>query len=150
MDTALPQKFPFTLDRNLAKANCTGNRVCTSCDTGVLAAHGSSKVTRPSKVFNWQNGVESGTWLRLLSLFHDFVSLLLQMKSLQGCVATEWRTDWVGWTRYPVGEGGGGPWHPVGLGGGVAWLHGRKLIGLVKIYWIAIERILINILYDYY
>ena len=33
MDTALPQKFPFILDRNLAKANCTGNRVCTSCDT---------------------------------------------------------------------------------------------------------------------
>ena len=22
MDTALPQKFPFILDRNLAKANC--------------------------------------------------------------------------------------------------------------------------------
>ena len=38
MDTALPQKFPFILDRNLAKANCTGNRVCTSCDTVVLAA----------------------------------------------------------------------------------------------------------------
>ena len=32
MDTALPQKFPFILDRNLAKANCTGNLVCTSCD----------------------------------------------------------------------------------------------------------------------
>ena len=37
MDTALTQKFPFILDRNLAKANCTGNRVCTSCDTVVLA-----------------------------------------------------------------------------------------------------------------
>ena len=36
MDTALPQKFPFILDRNLAKANCTGNRVCASCDTVVL------------------------------------------------------------------------------------------------------------------
>ena len=24
MDTALPQKFLFILDRNLAKANCTG------------------------------------------------------------------------------------------------------------------------------
>ena len=23
MDAALPQKFPFILDRNLAKANCT-------------------------------------------------------------------------------------------------------------------------------
>ena len=38
MDTALPQKFPFILDRNLAKANCTGNRVCTSCDIVVLDA----------------------------------------------------------------------------------------------------------------
>ena len=36
MDTALPQIFPFILDRNLAKANCTRNRVCTSCDTVVL------------------------------------------------------------------------------------------------------------------
>ena len=36
MDTALPQKFPFILDRNLAKANCTENRVCTSCDIVVF------------------------------------------------------------------------------------------------------------------
>ena len=36
MDTALTQKFPFILDRNLAKANCTGNHVCTSGDTVVL------------------------------------------------------------------------------------------------------------------
>ena len=36
MDTALPQKFPFILDSNLAKANCTGNQVCTSCDIVVL------------------------------------------------------------------------------------------------------------------
>ena len=36
MDTALPQKFPFILDRNLAKANGTGNHVCMSCDTVVL------------------------------------------------------------------------------------------------------------------
>ena len=36
MDTELSQKFPFILDRNLAKANCTGNRVCTPCDTVVL------------------------------------------------------------------------------------------------------------------
>ena len=32
MDTALPQKFPYILDRNLAKANCTKNNVCMSCD----------------------------------------------------------------------------------------------------------------------
>ena len=36
MDTALPQKFPFILDRNLAKAHCTEDHVCTSCDTVVL------------------------------------------------------------------------------------------------------------------
>ena len=36
MDTVLPQKFPFILDRNLAKANYTGNRVFTSCDIVVL------------------------------------------------------------------------------------------------------------------
>ena len=36
MDTALAQKFPFILDRNLAKAICTGNYVCTSCDRVVL------------------------------------------------------------------------------------------------------------------
>ena len=36
MDTALTQKFPFILDRNLAKANCTENQVCTSCDIVVL------------------------------------------------------------------------------------------------------------------
>ena len=39
MDIALPQKFPFILDRNLAKANWTGNRVCTSCDIVVLAPY---------------------------------------------------------------------------------------------------------------
>ena len=36
MDTPLPQKFPFILDRNLAKTNCTRNLVCTSCDIVVL------------------------------------------------------------------------------------------------------------------
>ena len=36
MDTALTEKFPFILDRNLAKANCVENRVCTSCDTVAL------------------------------------------------------------------------------------------------------------------
>ena len=36
MDTVLTQKFPFILDRNLAKAKCTGNRICMSCDKVVL------------------------------------------------------------------------------------------------------------------
>ena len=39
MDTALPQKIPFILDRNLAKANCTGNHVCTSCNKVVLGSY---------------------------------------------------------------------------------------------------------------
>ena len=37
MDTSLPQKIPFILDRNLAKANCTEDCVCTSCDKVDLA-----------------------------------------------------------------------------------------------------------------
>ena len=36
MDTALTQKFPFIVDRKLAKANGTVNYVCTSCDTVVV------------------------------------------------------------------------------------------------------------------
>ena len=54
MDTALPQKFPFILDRNLAKANCTGNHVCTFCDKVVLGlllcsqSHNTIRVSMPS------------------------------------------------------------------------------------------------------
>ena len=36
MILALYWKFPFIFDRNLAKANCTENHVCTSCDKIVL------------------------------------------------------------------------------------------------------------------
>ena len=36
MDTALPHKFSFILDKNLAKASCTENHVCTSCDIVVF------------------------------------------------------------------------------------------------------------------
>ena len=36
MDTALPQKFPFILDKNLAKASSTENRLCTYCDIVVF------------------------------------------------------------------------------------------------------------------
>ena len=39
MDTAPTKKIPFILDRNLAKANCTGNHVCTSCDRVVLGTY---------------------------------------------------------------------------------------------------------------
>ena len=39
MILALYQKFPFILDRNLAKAKCTENHVCTSCDTVVLGSN---------------------------------------------------------------------------------------------------------------
>ena len=71
MDTALPQKFPFILDRNLAKANCTGNRVCTSCDIVLLGrSHKILGITHlnfdprthdaikgPSRVFACQEGM---------------------------------------------------------------------------------------------
>ena len=46
MDTALPHKFPFILDRNLVKANDTEYHVCTSCDTVVLGY----RVTVPREV----------------------------------------------------------------------------------------------------
>ena len=39
MDTALSQKFPFILDRNLAKAKCTEYQVCTCCDKVVLGTY---------------------------------------------------------------------------------------------------------------
>ena len=48
MDTTLPQKFPFILDRNLAKANCTENHVCTSCDAVVLDLSLSTKYMKCS------------------------------------------------------------------------------------------------------
>ena len=47
MDTALPQKFPFILDRNLAQANCTRNRVCTSCDIVALGINIKNSVDIP-------------------------------------------------------------------------------------------------------
>ena len=52
MDTALPQKFPFILDRNLAKANCTENQVCTSCDTVVFGID-TIKSTECDDDMNW-------------------------------------------------------------------------------------------------
>ena len=39
MILALYYIFPFILDRNLPKANCTGNRVCTPCDTVVFGSY---------------------------------------------------------------------------------------------------------------
>ena len=42
MDTALPQKFPFILDRNFANAKCTEDTVCTSWDIVVLRLEGIS------------------------------------------------------------------------------------------------------------
>ena len=51
MDTAFPQKIPFILDRNLAKANCTEDRVCTSCDKVVLDSYTSAR-TQPIGDYN--------------------------------------------------------------------------------------------------
>ena len=51
MDTALPQKFPFISDRNLAKATCTRNRICTSCDIVVLAVDIICRTTREVFLF---------------------------------------------------------------------------------------------------
>ena len=45
MIPALYYKFPFILDGNLAKANCTENQVCTSCDIVVLGKNQSFPVS---------------------------------------------------------------------------------------------------------
>ena len=63
MDTVLPQKFPFILDRNLAKANCTKNHVCTSCDTVVLGS---------CKFF-----IRSGAYFRKFISTYDHLYLIL-------------------------------------------------------------------------
>ena len=61
MDTALPQKFPVILDRNLAKANCTEDRVCTSCDIVVLgfsinhSKYSKCRIKEPSDISNCFN-----------------------------------------------------------------------------------------------
>ena len=52
MDTALPQKYLFILDRNLAKANCTVDRVCTSCDIVVLGCILTPYFLRPFPLIN--------------------------------------------------------------------------------------------------
>ena len=54
MDTAFPPKFFFILDRNLAKANCTENQVCTSCDTVVLDSYINSNIFIYTLIF--ENG----------------------------------------------------------------------------------------------
>ena len=55
MDTALPKKIPFILDRNSAKANCIGNQVYTSCDIVVLGCYPSIFIstTQFSQIFNF-------------------------------------------------------------------------------------------------
>ena len=55
MNTALPQKFPFILDRNLAKANCTEDRVCTSCDKVVLGMYIKLRLQRSTYDINKAN-----------------------------------------------------------------------------------------------
>ena len=39
-------QFFFIIDRNLAKANCIGNRVCTSCDIVILESNKTSNHSR--------------------------------------------------------------------------------------------------------
>ena len=56
MDTALTQKFPFILDRNLAKDNCTENHVCTSCDTVALVFYYILQLNKTDGI-NEQTGV---------------------------------------------------------------------------------------------
>ena len=55
-DTGTVFNFSFILDRNLAKANCTENHVCTSCDTVVLGSlikFSSYLYSQENFVFQW-------------------------------------------------------------------------------------------------
>ena len=45
-DTGTVLKIPFILDRNLAKANCTEDRVCMSCNKVVLGVTQTEKKNR--------------------------------------------------------------------------------------------------------
>ena len=53
MDTALTKTISFILDRNLAKANCTGNHVCTSCDRVVLDIYINNYLHFLEKIKKW-------------------------------------------------------------------------------------------------
>ena len=97
MDTAIPQKFPFILDRNLAKANCTEDRVCTSCDKLVLGycicslkekmesfwpkklSHFSELKFGPKIPSNWR--IFESNWLDIESQFYPNILQLLMQNS---------------------------------------------------------------------
>ena len=70
MDTALRQKFPFSLDRNLAKANCTEDRVCTSCDTVVLGSYEKKVTVQCSKKMFYVPNIQFLPTFLLFILFH--------------------------------------------------------------------------------
>ena len=76
MDTALPQKFPFILDRNLTKANYSGNRVCTSCDIVVFGL--------------WL------LWMRILSIF-TLIYILTNSDEDKQTHCFQW--EWLQWHR---------------------------------------------------
>ena len=67
MDTELPQKFPFILDRNLAKANCTEDRVCTSCDKVVLGIGLSCRIEAAAICMDQRGAMSTllGAWARV-------------------------------------------------------------------------------------
>ena len=76
MDTALPQKFPFILDRNLGEchtANCTETWVCTSCDTVATVVIGANRKSTLLK------NLEQMTWC--YSFLIDRILHLLYNKS---------------------------------------------------------------------
>ena len=84
MDTALNKKFPFILDSNLAKAKCTENRVCTSCDTVVL---GSSQKLR--KKVHYQHKLCSKIKWYTTNIFRPFPNGKQKVGSRQ-CKFSPW------------------------------------------------------------
>ena len=70
-----PSKISFILDRNLAKANCTGNRICTSCDIVVLGEHITTLCTIASRINGTPKSVRLSETLQLTaSLCYQYMA----------------------------------------------------------------------------
>ena len=66
-DTGTVLKIPFILDRNLAKANCAENQVCTSCNTVILASNPSPLPCIQNQVSFFLTGSRGGRGSGMLS-----------------------------------------------------------------------------------
>ena len=92
MDTALPLKFPFILDRNLAKAICTENRVCTSCDTVVLGTEQfhdyKFSVQNNSTTINYMYRTTSRLQIFCTEQLHDLIGNIVMSYRLNALICS--------------------------------------------------------------